>query len=102
MKPLNVDLAPTSGHAVHTQRPRYLPLSETKYAHLIGKPMTEGQAALVVYGPELQAERDRLKSINADLLAALEGLMALESRGRVMPFGKEWDDARAAIAKART
>jgi len=35
-----------------------------------------------------------------DLLAALDGLMTLESRGRIMPIGKEWDAARAAIAKA--
>lgn len=35
-----------------------------------------------------------------DLLTALEALMQLESRGRVMPVGKEWDTARAAIAKA--
>ena len=35
-----------------------------------------------------------------DLLEALHGLMAAESRGRVMPIGKAWDAARAAIAKA--
>ena len=35
-----------------------------------------------------------------ELLEALEGLMALESRGRIMPIGKEWDAARAVIAKA--
>lgn len=36
-----------------------------------------------------------------ELFNALESLMALESRGRIMPIGKEWDQARAALAKAR-
>lgn len=31
-------------------------------------------------------------------LEALEGLMELERRGRLMPIGREWDAARAAIA----
>lgn len=35
-----------------------------------------------------------------ELVAALEGLMALESRGRIMPIGREWDAARAALTKA--
>jgi hypothetical protein len=35
-----------------------------------------------------------------DLLAALKGLMALESRGRIMPIGREWDAARAAVSRA--
>lgn len=42
----------------------------------------------------------RLLSAALDLLESLESLMALESRGRVMPVGPEWDKARAAIAKA--
>lgn len=33
----------------------------------------------------------------AALRKALEGLMQLESRGRVMPIGAEWDAARAAL-----
>lgn len=33
------------------------------------------------------------------LREALEGLMALESRGRIMPIGKEWDAAREALAQ---
>ena len=32
------------------------------------------------------------------LVEALEGLMRLESRGRIMPVGPEWDAARSAIA----
>lgn len=43
----------------------------------------------------------RLIAAAPELLAALDGLMASESRGRIMPIGKEWDAARAAIAKAR-
>lgn len=42
----------------------------------------------------------RLIAAAPDLLQALGDLMNLESRGRVMPIGKEWDAARAAIAKA--
>jgi len=34
----------------------------------------------------------------AGLVEALEGLMRLESRGRVMPVGAEWDAARQALA----
>jgi hypothetical protein len=42
----------------------------------------------------------RLIAAAPELLEALDGLMTLESRGRIMPIGKEWDAARAAIAKA--
>lgn len=31
---------------------------------------------------------------------ALEGLMRVESRGRIMPIGKEWDAARKALAES--
>ena len=51
-----------------------------------GKERTNANAALIAAAP--------------DLLAALESLMDIESRGRIMPIGKEWDSARAAIAKA--
>jgi hypothetical protein len=36
----------------------------------------------------------------AELLAALQGLMELEKRGRVMPIGREWDAARAAVSRS--
>lgn len=36
----------------------------------------------------------------AGLVDALEGIMRVEARDRVMPVGAEWDAARAAIAKA--
>lgn len=47
-----------------------------------------------------QEQNARLIAAAPDLLAALLALMDLESRGRVMPIGREWDAARAAIAKA--
>lgn len=34
-----------------------------------------------------------------ELEEALEGLMELERRGRLMPIGREWDAARAALKK---
>lgn len=43
---------------------------------------------------------DEREELIGELRRALESLMALESRGRVMPVGREWDAARAAIAKA--
>lgn len=49
---------------------------------------------------ESLARASMLIAAAPDLLTALDGLMALESRGRIMPIGKEWDAARAAIAKA--
>ena len=53
-------------------------------------------------GDLVASEADaRLIAAAPDLLAALDGLMTLESRGRIMPIGKEWDAARAARAKAR-
>lgn len=54
-------------------------------------------------GAELISLNDSLKESNKqrdELLAALKGLMDLESRGRIMPIGAEWDKARAAITKA--
>lgn len=42
----------------------------------------------------------RLISAAPELLEALEGIMRVEARDRVMPVGAEWDAARAAIAKA--
>lgn len=45
-------------------------------------------------------EQKRRADCYPDLLGALQGLMQVESRGRVMPAGQEWDNARAAIKKA--
>ena len=41
-----------------------------------------------------------LISAAPELFDALRKLMDLESRGRIMPIGAEWDAARAAITKA--
>ncbi len=46
------------------------------------------------------AANARLMTAAPELLEALQGLMELESRGRLMPVGSEWNAARAAIAKA--
>ena len=46
---------------------------------------------------ELALQADAVRD---ELLAALQGLMQAESRGRVMPIGPAWDEARAAVAKA--
>lgn len=40
---------------------------------------------------------DQLKTVQR-IRDALEGLMALEARDRLMPIGREWDAARAAFA----
>jgi hypothetical protein len=45
--------------------------------------------------------QNRILEAAPALLEALEELMELESRGRFMPIGKEWDKARAAIKLAR-
>ena len=53
-----------------------------------------GQVVAVSFDGNRMAVADELEK-------ALEGLMDLESRARVMPAGPEWDAARAALAKAR-
>jgi hypothetical protein len=60
-----------------------------------------GDGGIDICGAPDAFNRARLIASAPDLLEALEGLMALESRGRIMPIGKEWDKARAAIAAAR-
>lgn len=46
-----------------------------------------------------EKDYDDQVAISEALFNALDGLMLEESRGRIMPIGKAWDDARAAIAK---
>lgn len=41
----------------------------------------------------------RARELTKELSEALGGLMDLECRGRIMPTGKEWDAARAALMK---
>ena len=53
----------------------------------------------------LHIECDRLKSINADLLAALEAILPMTGAPHDYTIGDVWkaqEQARAAIAKART
>lgn len=65
----------------------------------------EANARLIAAAPETAAERDRLKDINADLLAALEAAVArveLAVREEQRPIMVAWlPSARAAIAKAK-
>lgn len=58
---------------------------------------TEANARLMAAAPETAAERDRLREINADLLAALEAVYAMgyEDKSEV------WSQVTAAIAKAK-
>lgn len=52
----------------------------------------------------LQKANERISQLEtqvAELREALEGLMALESRGRVMPIGAEWDNARATLERTK-
>lgn len=50
--------------------------------------------------PDEEQQNVRLIVAAPMLLEALDGLMELERRGRLMPIGREWDAARAAIAAA--
>lgn len=72
----------------------------------------QANGRLIAAAPETAAERDRLKEVNAELLAALRGMLDIvaESRG-VIGYHQneseaEWgefqqvDGARAAVAKA--
>jgi hypothetical protein len=61
-------------------------MARTEEGRLAQREQHEADACLIAAAPEL--------------LEALEALMELERRGRLMPIGREWDAARAAIAKA--
>ena len=73
-------------------------------------------APLIAAAPETAAERDKLKEINAELLAALEWCLPYieayqegfdrktadaEVKTAQRQFDAEWSTARAALAKAR-
>jgi hypothetical protein len=67
--------------------------------------LAEKRARLIAAAPETAAERDRLREINAELLAALEQLTRSVIGVNGIP-GKRvsdvlLDDARAALAKAK-
>jgi hypothetical protein len=55
----------------------------------------EANARLIAAAPETAAERDRLKKINAELLAALKAILANE-----VPSDAEWKAAEAAVREA--
>ena len=57
----------------------------------------EADARLIAAAPETAAERNRLKTINADLLAALEDLQALIRRD----IGPKFADAMPQCLRAR-
>lgn len=59
---------------------------KTEYVEYPSQDECEANARLIAAAPEL--------------LEALSALMELERRGRFMPIGREWDAARAAIARA--
>ena len=58
----------------------------------------EANARLIAAAPETAAERDQLRDINADLLAALESLEKMTSD---LPLPSVHNVIRAAIEKAR-
>ena len=61
-----------------------------------------GLGPLLAAAPETAAERDRLREVNADLIAALEGLepMFCNDGPLLQVYATEIAQARAAIAKA--
>jgi hypothetical protein len=56
-------------------------------------------ARLIAAAPETAAERDRLREVNAELVAALSELLA-EAEEFHNPHTEGWNMARAALAKA--
>ena len=73
-------------------------------ATLSDHPNQAANARLIAAAPETAAERDQLRDINADLLAALEWAVAriIVANHEGDPIVSAWlPDARAAIEKAR-
>lgn len=74
----------------------------------VATPMAQANARLIAAAPETAAERDRLREVNADMLAALKGLRPIIEAAESNASGNlEWprvsariNAARAAIAKA--
>ena len=75
---------------VHTEAPTYL--GEIDHDTMLAN------ARLIAAAPETAAERDQLRMINADLLAALESLEKMTSD---LPLPSVHNVIRAAIEKAK-
>lgn len=69
-------------------------------AHLTDDFASSADAALIAQAPDLLAERDRLKAVNAELLAALEQMVRYDdlSEAEQQPAVER---ARAALLRAR-
>lgn len=66
----------------------------------------KANAALIASAPDLLAERDRLREVNAELVAALEDVTSAYERAITALGAHEWgmltiEAARAALAKVR-
>ena len=93
---------PTLTGAVSINKTAQVPIATVGGAgwHL-GREMAEANAALIASAPDLLAERDRLRAVNADLLRAL--ILVTDLCGAAgVPLGEAGHIARAAIAKATT
>lgn len=78
-----------------------------KTTHTPDDPMRHVNKLIAMQTQDIRAERDRLKAVNAELLAALEGLIAEfdryahETAGVSRSRNACAETARAALAKAR-
>lgn len=87
-----------AGHQWHVADVYGISDGEKTYGH----GFAEANARLIAAAPETAAERDRLREVNAELVAALESaLKSLEIDGPDSAAAVLRTDARAAIAKAK-
>ena len=65
---------------------------------LTNRLMLSGESRGIAKGLEESTQKIAAQQKRIEVLTeALSGLMNSESRGRIMPIGKEWDAARAAL-----